>query len=75
LPAISVFRAAIPQILVRVVLHLLNAFADYGLLNIRLPFQNIAPILIIVRVGSGLSVYDETSAQLPIDTCLFIVAN
>ncbi|KAJ7236550.1 hypothetical protein C8J57DRAFT_1376647 [Mycena rebaudengoi] len=36
LPAISVFRAAIPQIL------------------------NIAPILIIVRVGSGLSVYDET---------------
>ncbi|KAJ7242732.1 hypothetical protein C8J57DRAFT_1367440 [Mycena rebaudengoi] len=36
LPAISVFRAAIPQNL------------------------NIAPILIIVRVGSGLSVYDET---------------
>ncbi|KAJ7886116.1 hypothetical protein B0H14DRAFT_3127902 [Mycena olivaceomarginata] len=37
LPAISVFRAAIPQIV------------------------NIAPILIIVRVGSGHSVGDETS--------------
>jgi hypothetical protein len=75
LPAISVLRAVIPQIMVRVVLHFLDTFADNGCFNIRLPLQNIAPTMIIVRVGSGRSVCDETGAQLLIDTYLFIMAN
>ncbi|KAJ7870431.1 hypothetical protein B0H13DRAFT_2350390 [Mycena leptocephala] len=50
-PVISVFRAAVPQIM------------------------NIAPILIIARVGSGRSVGDETSSSAVLDSRSFARAS
>jgi hypothetical protein len=43
--------------------------------NIRRPLQNIAPILIIARVGSGRSVGDETSSSGVLDSRSFARAS